>query len=180
MKFDPKVNHLWLDCDGVLADFDKSAKKMMGMPPEEFEKKFGSTKFWEVIHSNPRFFYELELMPDAMHLYNNVKHLKPTILTGIPQKMDAEKNEKVLWAAEKFGPDQKIICCRAKLKSTYLTPGDVIVDDRRIYKHLWEKAGGTFVLHTSAKKSLNELFALGVISVIMEDGQYGNAAVAKS
>jgi hypothetical protein len=41
-------------------------------------------------------------------------------------------------------------------------PGDVLVDDTPTYRHLWEGAGGRFVLHRSARESLAELRALGL------------------
>jgi hypothetical protein len=32
---------LYLDCDGVLADFDRGATQLLGMPPRVFEKRRG-------------------------------------------------------------------------------------------------------------------------------------------
>ena len=36
-----KQPHLFLDCDGVLADFDAGARELLGMTPREFEQRFG-------------------------------------------------------------------------------------------------------------------------------------------
>ena len=33
--------HLFLDCDGVLADFDAGARELLGMTPRAFEQRFG-------------------------------------------------------------------------------------------------------------------------------------------
>ena len=39
--------HLFLDCDGVLADFDAGAKHLLGMSPKAFEAKHGRGEFWK-------------------------------------------------------------------------------------------------------------------------------------
>lgn len=36
---------LFLDCDGVLADFDKRAEQIFGMTGREFEDTYGSKEF---------------------------------------------------------------------------------------------------------------------------------------
>jgi hypothetical protein len=41
--------------------------------------------------------------------------------------------------------------------------GSVLIDDREKLKNDWEKAGGTFVLHTSARSTLNALSQLGIL-----------------
>ena len=35
-----------------------------------------------------------------------------------------------------------------------MQPGDILIDDWPKYKHLWEEAGGIFILHTSAAQSI--------------------------
>ena len=164
LMFDKSVNRLWLDADGVLADFNKKAIEVMGMHPEEYDHIYGQKKFWEAINSLPTFFYDLELMKDARILYNAVLHLNPTILTGIPRNMDAFENQKHLWSEKQFGKEQKIVCCRASKKHTFCTPGDILIDDRTKYKKLCEKAGGVYIVHKSAEQSLMALKEFGVIS----------------
>lgn len=161
--FDKEKNKIFLDADGVLADFNKKAIEVFGMHPEEYDRIHGQEGFWKAINSVPTFFYDLELMADSRILYDAVKHLNPTILTGIPRNMDAFENQKHLWAEKHFGKEQKVICCRASKKSQFCKPGDIIVDDRKVYRKLWEKAGGIWILHRSAKQSLEELHELGVV-----------------
>ena len=56
-----------------------------------------------------------------------------------------------------------VITTSAALKREHCHPGDVLVDDRSQHRHLWEAEGGLFVLHTSAKASIEALAAAGYI-----------------
>lgn len=146
---------LFLDCDGVLADFDSYAEKVFGLPPRKAEEELGAKRFWADLRSHEDFYYRLPLMPDAMELYEGLKHLNPTILTGLPLGDWAEP-QKRRWA-EKHFPGVPVICCMSKDKRNHMNPGDVLVDDWPRYKHLWEESGGVFVLHSSAKDSIGKV-----------------------
>jgi hypothetical protein len=147
--------HLFLDCDGVLADFDAGAKRLLGMSPAAFEERHGKGEFWKRLARARNFYGELDEMPDAQQLFQAVKHLKPTILTGLPLgKWAAPQKER--WAAEHF-PGVPIITTMARQKHLHMERGDVLVDDRENHRHLWEDAGGVFVHHKSAKESIRHL-----------------------
>ena len=134
------MRRLYLDYDGVLADFDKGFELFTGMKSGEYEETHGSSNFWTVIREHKSFFEHLPLMPDAMELFDAVKHLRPIILTGVPFGN---------WAApQKYKhrnthfPGIPVVTCPSKDKRLFCQPGDVIVDDIAKYKHLWEEAGG--------------------------------------
>ncbi|MGC1361712.1 MAG: hypothetical protein WA419_10145 [Silvibacterium sp.] len=155
------MNHLFLDCDGVLADFDKAAEQIFQQNSREAEDALGTEAFWERLSSHNNFYGNLPLMPDAMRLYEAVAHLNPIILTGCPHGGWSEP-QKVEWAARHF-PGVKIITCRSKDKWLHLKhTGDILVDDYLRYKHLWEKAGGIFIHHTSAEETIHRLAALSI------------------
>lgn len=162
-KFDPAVNTLYLDCDGVLADFDESAYQILGMNPRRFEKLYGAKAFWHELKSADQFFEKLKPMYDAMELYNAVKHLKPVILTGAPINFDSAAMQKTNWVMEHFGCEQRIIVCKSKDKKNFCKPGDIIVDDWPKHRHLWEGVGGIWVDHRGAEWSIKALQELGVI-----------------
>jgi hypothetical protein len=154
----PKV---YLDCDGVLADFDKGAEAVFGMPPRQFEKQFGWPRFWSVLAEAPDFFGTLELLPDAMELYEAVRHLDPVILTGVPRGAWAE-DQKRRWAQRHF-PGVEVITTFTALKREHCSPGDALVDDREKTRPLWEGAGGVFIHHRDAASSIRELRERGFI-----------------
>ena len=149
------MRQLYLDCDGVLADFDKGATAVLGLPPDPFQKRHGPVRFWRKLAAAPDFYFGLPLMPDAMELFDAVKHLHPVILTGLPRGNWAA-DQKVRWAAEYF-PGTKIITTMARDKRDHAREGDVLVDDQIKHRHLWEEAGGIFIHHRDARRTLDEL-----------------------
>ena len=150
-----KEPHLFLDCDGVLADFDAGAIELLGMTPMEFEQRFGRGEFWKRLAGHGNFYGALPEMPDAQQLFLAVKHLNPTILTGLPLgKWAAPQKER--WAAKHF-PGVPIITTMARQKHLHMEPGDVLVDDRENHRHLWENAGGIFIHHKDAADSIRQL-----------------------
>lgn len=156
------MNRLYLDCDGVLSDFDTHFIKNIGITPKQFEDQHGSKYFWQTIrHEFEAFFEELSPMEDAMHLFETVEHLRPIILTGCP-KGEWSQPQKLKWA-DKYFPGIPMITCRSRHKNKYCKPGDVLVDDITKYKKMWEEVGGIYVHHTDAKSSIEKLKELGVI-----------------
>lgn len=153
------MHQVYLDCDGVLADFDSGAAKIFGMSPLDFERRFGLAEFWRALSASPDFFGSLEPLPDAVELYDAVRHLNPVILTGLPRGNWAEA-QKRRWAARHF-PGVEVITTRAALKREHCNPGDALVDDRDKYRHLWESAGGIFIHHRSAADSIEQLRRCG-------------------
>lgn len=153
------MNHLFLDCDGVLADFDKTATDLLGMAPRHYEDIYGEKAFWNRIYEADDFFFNLDPMSDAHELYESVKHLSPTILTGIPR---GEKwaNQKLRWRDKHF-PGVEMICCKSKEKFVHMKhKGDVLIDDWTKYQHIWEDEGGIFIQHFSAEQSIEALRAV--------------------
>ena len=148
---------LFLDCDGVLADFDAGAFKLFGIPAQDFQDRNGAGRFWARLAKHPDFYGTLPLMPGAMTLFEAVRHLEPVILTGLPMGKWAAP-QKVRWAAQHF-PGTRIITTLARNKRDHAKPGDVLVDDQLKHRHLWEEIGGVFVHHQSVDSTLQQLRA---------------------
>jgi hypothetical protein len=151
---------IFLDCDGVLADFDTVAAEIFGQHPRAFEAEMGDVEFWRRLREHGSFYRSLPLMPDARELYDALAHLDPVLLTGCPEGGWAEP-QKIAWVKEHF-PEAKMITCMSKDKRMHMQPGDVLVDDYLKYRDLWIEAGGIFVHHRSAEESLREMAGLGV------------------
>ncbi len=149
------MRQLYLDCDGVLADFDAGAVAVLGLPPDAYQDRHGLRRFWQRLAEAPDFYFGLPLKDDAMTLFEAVRHLDPVILTGLPLGNWAA-DQKVRWAAKHF-PGTRIITTMARDKRDHAKEGDVLVDDQLRHSALWTEAGGVFVHHRSAAQSIAEL-----------------------
>lgn len=155
---------LYLDMDGVLADFDKAAGYTMGTDNiYKYEFVWGTKKFWDKINENPQFFRDIEPMEDCWDLLGAVGHLHPVILTAIPDSNgDTVAKQKRAWIKEHIGNHQ-VITCHTYDKPNYCQPGDILIDDRAVNRDAWLAKGGTYIIHTTAARSVAALTALGII-----------------
>ena len=64
--------------DGVLADFDQRFEDISGMKPKEFEDKYGTKAFWNLIDEENKisFWVGIKPMPGAADLIKAVKKYK--------------------------------------------------------------------------------------------------------
>jgi len=145
---------IFIDLDGVLADFDGLASIIFGMIPQEFEDKYGSEAFWKKLQDFGPFFTSLRLMPDALDLWDFCEPYNPIILTGCPRGKWAQP-QKIKWVKDKLNTD-RIITCLSKEKRNFAKQGDILIDDFLKYQHLWLEIGD-FIHHTSAENSIEEL-----------------------
>ena len=146
---------LFLDCDGVLADFDAGVRALLGMDAKAFEARHGKGAFWKQLARAGNFYATLPKMADADLLFDAVRHLRPTILTGLPMGNWAAP-QKLAWAAEHF-PGVPIITCMARDKFRHMSGADVLVDDSERHMAAWVEAGGIYILHRSARESIAAL-----------------------
>ena len=156
---------IYLDMDGVLADFDAGARNVLGTDNSyKWEFIHGSKAFWTKLDAHRDFFGSLPKMQDADHLFAAVSHLAPKVLTALPKK-DAPKveNAKRNWIARYYGRQVEVITCLTEDKPGYCKPGDILVDDRAVNRDAWNAKGGIFLLHSSAAGTIAALRALSVI-----------------
>ena len=154
------IPQLFIDLDGVLADFDGHYEKCFGVRPNQ--DSYEPPSFWDDIRRHGSFYRTEPLMKDAMDLWWGAQklHPKPIILTGIPYSIPDVKQQKQEWCWEHLGYDVQVICCRSRDKWKHGKPGDILVDDRLKYSKSWIDMGGVFIHHTSAKSSLAALTSL--------------------
>ncbi|MCK8787492.1 hypothetical protein M0638_24275 [Roseomonas sp. NAR14] len=86
---------LFLDLDGVLADFDRGVRTVTGRPPEELPLP----AMWRALARHPDFFDTLEFMADAEALWRFCAPHHPTVLTGLPLGSWARRRSGAGWRA---------------------------------------------------------------------------------
>lgn len=149
---------LFLDCDGVLADFDAYFKQVFGhdsLAHSMSDRVEFTPQIWEDLKAHPDFYRNLPLMPDAQQLFAAVMHLRPIILSGVPKGEWAEV-QKLDWGKRYF-PGVPMVLTESKNKRDYCHLGDILIDDWPRYKADWEEAGGHFILHRRALDSISQL-----------------------
>lgn len=147
---------LFLDLDGVLADFGAHVAALFGRTPHAMAPR----ELWQRAARTPGFFETMPMTLDGRKLWEFCAPFEPHILTGLPRGSWAEA-QKRRWVARHLGPDVPVLTCLSRDKCTFAAPGDVLVDDTLRYAHLWEAAGGIFVRHVSATRSIEALRQLG-------------------
>lgn len=137
---------LFVDLDGVLADFDGFIESLGIVSDRDGPDRPG---FWDDLRAYPgRLYYDMKPMPQARDLWNKLKGFKPMILTGVPWSIPNAANDKRQWVEEMVDPDTFVVCCKSRNKRLYAKAGDVLVDDWTKYKDLWEDMGGKFIHYT--------------------------------
>lgn len=150
---------LYVDMDGVLADFNRHYKDCFGVEVNRIQDNVD----WKKFTGHKDFFLHIKPMPDFYELWNYIVQYDPIIITGVPKTNTREAvNNKIDWV-DKYVPDfPSVITCRSSMKYIYCKPGDVLIDDWEKYKSKWVKAGGVWITHTSAKNTIVELKELGL------------------
>ncbi|HCT91793.1 MAG TPA: hypothetical protein DF613_10525 [Lachnospiraceae bacterium] len=85
-----KIEKIYFDLDGVLADFRRGVRDLCGMDPFRRTKKTatGDDAMWEAIKKVAHFYDRLEPMPGALELFHTLYGRYGDaceILSGIPQ-----------------------------------------------------------------------------------------------
>lgn len=153
---------IFLDLDGVLANFDKAAGQIVGGDHYRYTFIYGDPVLWVRLHSDPNFFLNMEMMPGAKLLLKSIG--QPfKVLTALPKTNSAEVDrQKRAWVAAHVCPNAPVITCFSKDKPDYCQPGDILIDDRAINMAEWVAKGGRFILHESVMGTIARLEELGL------------------
>lgn len=141
---------LFLDMDGVLADFDAHHEAVFGRRPDKLKDDVD----WKAIRAVKGFYSDIPPMPDLEVLWGATAHLRPIVLTGVPSSVEEAPANKTAWVRKHLGPNVEVRCVLSREKSKHCRPGDVLIDDWEKYRHLWVGAGGFWITHRSAPESV--------------------------
>lgn len=150
--------HLFVDSDGVFADFDQHIFNLFGKFPREMSDQV----MWEMASAHPEFWSHMPLKHGAQELWEFVKPYNPTVLTGCPKSdFDRAVEHKKAWWRHHFDHDN-VITCLSRDKGMHIkNPGDILVDDMIKNIKRWEKAGGKGVWYKNHHQAVEILKQLG-------------------
>lgn len=148
---------LYLDMDGVLADFNAAARKILGATPEQEQGAARAGRWptteWNKLKHVPDFYRNLPKTDIADELVELARQFRDQlgwnirVLTAIPKNNDmpAAFQDKIEWM-QQYYPDVRVhFGPYSKDKQHHAVQGDVLVDDRSDNCLEWTQAGGTAV-----------------------------------
>jgi hypothetical protein len=149
---------LFVDMDGVLADFDRHHETVFGWRPN----KANDDVDWNAVRVVKGFFADIPPMADLPQLWARIDCYRPIVLTGVPPSVEEAADNKRAWVAKHLGSYIEVRCCQSREKWQHAKPGDILIDDWIKYKRLWLTAGGRWITHHSAEETIADLDAMGI------------------
>ena len=150
------TNTFYLDMDGVVADWDAGAARILGGPLREklVNGHYKNTaEEWLKLRNQHRMYRDLPLMPWANTLVDLARQYRDRLgwelkfLTAVPQNDDMPWafTDKVYWAMERFPDIPVMFGPHSTDKYKHCRTGDILVDDRSDNCASWTSAGGLAV-----------------------------------
>ena len=156
------IEHItvYVDLDGVLADFPGAVKERFGREIHEIPKNVLWSKIQHYNDNHEPWFYSLPKMRDADilwgYLTENFKNVEILSASGTTPR-DAPGQKKA-WVGNHFGWDVRTnIVSSASEKAAFAKPNALLIDDTARAVNPFIKAGGIAVLHTSARSTISAL-----------------------
>jgi len=146
------MKNIYLDMDGVIADFDKRYEELFKITTKESERDKKWVQFFDKFIQD-RHFATLDLMPEAIELMDYLKGtgIPITILSSTSSdKRDAAiRPQKMEWLSKHKIDLPVILVPGARLKKDYATPDSILIDDTTKNIDDWRREGGIGILHES-------------------------------
>lgn len=155
------IPQIFVDMDGVLADFDAHHETVFGVRAD----KLADNVDWQRVRNVHGFYADIPPMPDMEDLWGFVSRLtpRPIVLTGVPSSVEEAPENKCAWVRKHLGEDVEVRCCRSKDKSLHIgKPGDILIDDWTKYRDLWLSRGGRWITHVNAETTILRLLDMGI------------------
>ena len=160
------ITEIFVDLDGVLADFYKRFDELYKTPaeidyPSNTKKKAAFVKkFHNFIASGQ--FATLDFMPDSELGLKFLRELHKTIpvciltSTAREEYLNEVSRQKRIWLKEHSIEFNPVFVPGKHLKRYYSKPGRVLIDDTESNITEWREMGGIGILHKSWKETIRE------------------------
>lgn len=153
------IRKIYIDMDGVLADFERGCVEMFSM--ERFE---WTEDKWEDMKRFPHFYRDLKPMEGAIEMMTELMKRfgdRVEILSAVPKKergIPFASQDKLDWVKEWIPGELKVNLVLRDEKINYCTcSDDILIDDYDINIHEWQEKGGTGILFVSPEKVMEQI-----------------------
>jgi len=128
---------IFLDMDGVVADFDGYAHRELGIETKP-GIRFSQEDWYRLRDHSPRIYSIIPVLPNAHQLVDQVKQLAKQhdydikFLTAIPKENDMGWAfwDKIKWVEKNFTDIPVWFGPYSNDKKNHYKPGDILIDDR--------------------------------------------------
>ena len=147
-----KIAKIFVDMDGVLADFNGSfdiLNGLKGQTAREYELTHGTVALWEKIYSVPNFFLDMRPFDHTTDLWSLCSFVSDQVVVlSTPSRTNSPicMLQKRQWLDKHIGKDVGAIFDAAKYR--YAEFARILIDDSPKKIKAWEEAGGIGHLFT--------------------------------
>ena len=161
---------IYCDMDGVICDFNSRFDYFTGSSPKEYENKFGTKKFWNLIDNQigVSFWSNMPWMPEGELLWDYIKKYNPILLSS-PSENNESRLGKRLWVEthiNKYLPPAstktELILAARHNKQDYSTKNSILIDDRPDTISEWNSHSGIGILFRSTGQTIKDLKKIGL------------------
>lgn len=155
---------IYCDMDQVLVNFLDGANKVLASQGLEPFQHTDKENRWQELSKVPKFWANLEPMPDGMMLWRYIRPHNPYILSTPSHRMPTSKPEKMEWIRKHLGNVEKVFLVPRKEKQKFaMTNGkpNVLIDDFIKNIKEWESQGGIGIRHINSMNTISQLRKLG-------------------
>lgn len=166
---------IFIDLDGVLADFSRGMTKVLrevhGTDETHIDGEYDNctkyrSRMWDTVGTYQKnggeMWYELEMMEGASLLWAYIKPYNPQILSATGHPRFRSEGQKHRWVAEKLGEDVVVnLTEKAQQKSRHASSNRILIDDKMKAIQPWCDNGGIGIHHTSVESTIIQLMAMG-------------------
>ena len=160
-----ELPQIYCDMDQVLVNFMGGANKVLTAQGLETFQHTEKDLKWEALSKVPKFWANLEPMPDAMMLWRYIKTYNPYILSTPSKRMASCKPEKIEWVRKHLGAVEHIYLVPREDKRKFAVTNDgkpnLLIDDYEKNIKEWVSAGGIGIRHINSMNTISQLRKLG-------------------
>ena len=165
-----KVDKIYFDMDGVIADFNRGVKELLGMQPRKQNDYLVeyNDRLFDAMREYKNFYAQLKPIEGSIEIVNELRKLyNVEILTGIPKPekgvVEASDN-KMEWIKKYFDEDLIVHTVQREDKQKYCKGKSyILIDDYEKNILQWMQNGGTGILFVTPKQFRGELEHFGIL-----------------